>query len=170
MLSLPILGTISQGKRQAPFLTTQFSDILFTYLHLHPTILIPESARTPHPTRPPSPSSSSSSIPSLALGAHDPALSSSAEGSHHARERLKYWLRPILRMLIAVLATVGALVMPSFESVMAILGGGFGLVMVVILPVWAGGNVLGWKWYYYPVLVGSGVMAVVGVVVPLSGT
>jgi vesicular inhibitory amino acid transporter len=72
-------------------------------------------------------------------------------------------------MLIAVLATVGALVMPSFESVMAILGGGFGLVMVVILPVWAGANVLGWKWWYYPVLGVSVVMAVLGVVVPLLG-
>jgi vesicular inhibitory amino acid transporter len=103
------------------------------------------------------------------LGAHDPHLSTAAESSHNARERLKYWLRPILRMLIAVLATVGALVMPSFESVMAILGGGFGLVMIVILPVWAGGNVLGWKWWYVPILVGSSVMAVIGVVIPLLG-
>jgi vesicular inhibitory amino acid transporter len=52
---------------------------------------------------------------------------------------------------------------------MAILGGGFGLVMVVILPVWAGANVLGWKWWYYPVLGVSVVMAVLGVVVPLLG-
>jgi vesicular inhibitory amino acid transporter len=148
----------------------KFSDILFTYLHLHPTVLIPETMPTPHHTRPPSPSSSRSSLSISSIPeAHDPHLSSTAEAAHTRRETVKYYLRPIIRLLLAVLAVVGALVMPSFESVMAILGGGFGVVMCIIMPVWAGGNVLGWRWWYYPVLVASGAMAVVGVVAAVLG-
>lgn len=52
--------------------------------------------------------------------------------------------------------------MPSFESSMAILGGGFGVVMMIVLPVWAGGKVLGWKWWYTVVIVISLIVAVAG--------
>lgn len=53
--------------------------------------------------------------------------------------------------------------MPSFESSMAILGGGFGVVMMVVLPVWAGGKVLDWRgWWYWAVIWVSLAVAAIG--------
>lgn len=52
--------------------------------------------------------------------------------------------------------------MPSFESSMAILGVGFGVLMMIVLPVWAGGKVLGWKWWYTVVIGLSLCLAVAG--------
>jgi vesicular inhibitory amino acid transporter len=71
-------------------------------------------------------------------------------------------LRPVIRLVLAVLVTVGALVMPSFESSMAILGGGFGVIMIIVLPVWAAGEALGWKRWYGAVIAASLVLAAAG--------
>jgi vesicular inhibitory amino acid transporter len=54
--------------------------------------------------------------------------------------------------------------LPSFESVMALLGSGFALVTVVIIPIWAGAEVFGWTWYAMVTCGVSAVVAVVGIV------
>jgi len=47
---------------------------------------------------------------------------------------------------------------------MALLGSGFALVTVVIIPIWAGAELWGWTWYAAVCCGLSGVVAVVGIV------
>lgn len=65
------------------------------------------------------------------------------------------------------MSVLGALVLPSFEQVMSIMGSGFAVVMAIIMPVWAGSAVFGWRWYSVMICVGSGVVGVVGVMCAL---
>jgi vesicular inhibitory amino acid transporter len=134
------------------------SDIIFTLLYLHPAIYIPNSTPTPrYTTRPSSPVPSSHSEPI-------PHILDQEEISHDKWERKKKILRPTIRVLLAVAAVVGGIILPSFESVMALLGSGFALVTVIIIPIWAGAKLWGWTWYASVIAGLSGVVAVVGVV------
>ena len=66
--------------------------------------------------------------------------------------------------MLAVFGVAGALVMPSFESVLSFSGSLFAIVMTVLIPVWAGANVFGWKKLDFMICVVSGIVAVVGTV------
>jgi vesicular inhibitory amino acid transporter len=47
---------------------------------------------------------------------------------------------------------------------MALLGSGFALLTVVIIPIWAGAEIFGWTWYAVVTCVIGGLMAVAGIV------
>ncbi|ORY27209.1 transmembrane amino acid transporter protein-domain-containing protein [Naematelia encephala] len=143
------------------------ADIIFSYFNLHPTLLVPSTAPTPrYLTRPNSPSSSSSSTSSLSSHLEPPPthMPTSIETAHNRRERIKSIIRPIIRVLLAVLAIVGALVMPSFESVLSLLGSGFAVASTILIPVWAGASVFGWKWYQIVICVISTIVAILGII------
>lgn len=132
---------------------------------------MPKSAPTPrYVTRPSSPVSSNpaeanddddhDSTPLLPeLDLH---VQAAAVAKHNRHERLKAFFRPLIRVLLAVLAVVGALVMPSFEAVLSLLGSGFGIVSIVIIPIMAYANLNGWKWWYFVLCGVCGVAAVAG--------
>jgi vesicular inhibitory amino acid transporter len=142
----------------------QLSDVAYSWLGLHPTVLIPDSAPTPrYVTRPNSPtlqdedneSADAASLPDLHLQA-------AGRTQHDRRERLKSVLRHLIRVVFAVLAIIGALVMPSFEAVLSLLGSGFGIVSIVIIPICAYGQIFGWRWYHFAICAVSGVFGVAG--------
>lgn len=121
-------------------------------------------------TRPSSPTSSQSSVLSETdsifdhRGA-DPAASHFsvvAEARHQRSEQWKDYLRPTIRVVLGVLSVLLALVFPSFEALMALLGSGFASVTLIIVPVWAGAAVFGWHWYDYAVITVAAVAGVLG--------
>lgn len=141
----------------------QLSDIIFTLFHLHPAIYIPNSVPTPrYVTRPNSPVPSISTIsdpgPDSALLPLDPE-----EAEHEHWEKRKRLFRPLIRVILAIMAVAGGVLLPSFESVMSLLGSGFALVTVMIIPLWAGAELFGWTWYAMFTMGLSGVVAVIGV-------
>ena len=145
----------------------QLGDLVFSYLGLHPTLLISRGCQTPHyVTEPNSPSSTPLISPSL-----EP-ISTASEIYHDRRERIKSIIRPVIRVILAVLGVTGALIMPSFESLLSFSGSMFAIVMTVLIPIWAGASVFGWKKYEFIICVVSGIVAVVGTVcafMPASG-
>lgn len=80
--------------------------------------------------------------------------------AHARRERMKALSRHAIRLVLAFLFVAGALAMPSFERVMGLLGSGFASLTLIIIPVWAGAKVFGWRWYHGLAI---GVSAVAGV-------
>lgn len=54
--------------------------------------------------------------------------------------------------------------MPSFESLMGLMGSGFAILSMIVLPVWAGAEVFGWKWYEKGAVVGAVIVAVLGTI------
>jgi len=137
------------------------SDIIYTLFHLHPAIYIPNSVPTPrYTTRPNSPVPSASSDPGPTI----PHILDAEEIVHEKWERRKKILRPSIRVLLAILAVAGGIILPSFESVMALLGSGFALVTVVMVPIWAGAELWGWTWYAALCCGLSGVVAIVGII------
>lgn len=130
--------------------------MVFTWLHLHKTVLIPQTAPTPrYVTRPGSPASGVSSGDEFVTAAgastfpHPGAsvFSVLAEERHHRHERLKSFLRPCIRVGLAILSILGAFAFPSFEALMSLLGSGFACLTLIVIPVWAGAAVFGWKWW-----------------------
>jgi vesicular inhibitory amino acid transporter len=125
--------------------------MVFTWLHLHRTVLIPETDSTPlYPTRPGTPDSDMSDKydPAQCAASCDPdsSLFSLHTKQRHVREeRRKAFLRPCIRIALACLAIAGGLVFPSFEALMSLLGSGFACITLIIVPVWAGAAVFGWK-------------------------
>jgi vesicular inhibitory amino acid transporter len=139
------------------------ADMIFTKFHLHPTVLIPESAPTPrYATRAPSLSSETSDPPSPI--AHIDSIDIDVEIAHNRHERTKNFLRPLIRVILAVSSILGGLLIPSFESLLSFLGGGLGIVSVIIIPVWAGAEAFGWRKLEYVVIAVSAVFAVIGTV------
>ena len=138
--------------------------MFFTKFNLHPTTLIPESAPTPrYVTRPPSLASETSETSTPPITRSD-VIPVEVEIAHYRNERNKAILRPVVRVAMAILAILGGVLMPSFESVLSFLGGGLGVVSTVIIPVWAGANVFGWTKWSKGVVAVSAVLAVVGTV------
>ncbi|KAL7424020.1 hypothetical protein Q5752_001605 [Cryptotrichosporon argae] len=166
MVAINPLTKISLGLRP-------LADIFFTYFHLHPTVLIPATAPTPHVTVPNSPALSSSSSSSADLAAIAAAaageshISLAAEARHNRHERLKAVARPIVRVLLACVAVAGAILLPSFESVLGLVGSGLMVLNLIIMPVWAGASVFGWRWYDVTACVACTIIAVVGTVAAL---
>jgi vesicular inhibitory amino acid transporter len=54
--------------------------------------------------------------------------------------------------------------MPSFESVLSLLGSGFAVLTCILIPVWAGASVFGWKKHEIVICVISVIVAVFGTV------
>jgi vesicular inhibitory amino acid transporter len=149
--------------------------MVFTWLHLHKTVLIPQTAPTPrYVTRPGSPASD---LPSdddcdyvTAPGAStfpDPGTSTFsvlAEDRHHRSERIKAFIRPCIRVGLACLSIAGALVMPSFEALMSLLGSGFACLTLIVIPVWAGAAVFGWRWWDVVAVVLATVIGIIGTI------
>ncbi|BEI91363.1 uncharacterized protein CcaverHIS019_0401830 [Cutaneotrichosporon cavernicola] len=164
MVALNPLTKIALGVRP-------LADVLFSYFGLHKTELVPEEAPTPrYVTRPSSPTSSQGSVisdsdPVFNRHGADPAASHFsvvAEARHQRSEKWKDIVRPAIRVVLGVLSVLLALVFPSFEALMALLGSGFASVTLVIVPVWAGASLFGWHWYDYTAIVVAAVAGVVG--------
>jgi vesicular inhibitory amino acid transporter len=163
MVALNPLTKIALGVRP-------LADVLFSYFGLHKTELVPEEAPTPrYVTRPSSPVSSidsviSTSDPVFDLHGADPAASHFsvvAEARHQRSEKWKNYARPAIRVILGVMSVLLALLFPSFEALMALLGSGFASITLIIVPVWAGASLFGWHWYDYAAM---GIAAVAGVV------
>ncbi|WVR05141.1 hypothetical protein IAU60_002153 [Kwoniella sp. DSM 27419] len=143
-------------------------DVLYTWFHLHPTVFVSIDASS----TPQSPSSYTepSSLPPLtpvsgssSLTMFPPPPASAAEIAHDRRERVKAILRPAIAIICLGLFVVGAFVLPSFETIMGILGGGMAVVSCVLIPLAAGAGIWGWSWYAILTFVLSSVLAVIGV-------
>lgn len=146
----------------------KLSDIIFTLFHLHPAIYIPNSVPTPrYVTRPSSPVGSLSPSANSDPGPNtttEPIYLDPEEAEHNQWETRKKYLRPVIRIILASLAVLGAILLPSFESVMSLLGSGFAVVTVMIIPLWAGAELFGWTWYAVLTVGVSGLVAVVGII------
>lgn len=132
---------------------SQLSDVLFTYLGLHPTELqttfpVSESHQTP-------------SALSDENGQVQPSVSQWYQHDRH--ERFKRLARPAIRLTLAVLSIGGAFLFPSFENVMSLMGSGFAALTIIIIPIWIGAGVFGWHWYEVLVCVLSAVIGTIGV-------
>jgi len=157
------LRPVSLQQSQGSYTYLQMADMIFTKFHLHPTILIPETAPTPrYATRAPSISSEASGPPSPIT--HVDTIAIEVEIAHNKHERTKNFLRPLIRVVLAVLSILGGLLIPSFESLLSFLGGGLGIISVIIIPVWAGAEAFGWRNLEYVVIAVSAVFAVIGTV------
>lgn len=162
MVALNPLTKIALGIRP-------LADMIFTWLGLHKTVLIPQTAPTPrYVTRPSSPvdededyeaNRNSDEEDSYDGDTHYDAMASTisiyAEHKHERSEKVKAVLRPIIRVALAVAAVLGALVFPSFESLMSLLGSGFACITILIVPICAGAQVFGWHWYDYTAIAAS---------------
>lgn len=120
-------------------------------------------------TRPSSPTSTSSnaSVEYEYAAAYDPGASHFsvvAEARHNRREKLKYILRPVIRVSLAVASVLAALVFPSFEDLMSLLGSGLASITIIIIPVCARAAIWGWKWYDVAIVVVSGIAGILGTV------
>lgn len=132
---------------------------MYSFFDLHPTKLIASTAPTPRPRSPASSISDASTASDL-----DEVVLSPAERKHYRRERFKAFCRPVVRVLIACLAILAGLALPSFERILSLLGSGFGLITVVIIPICAYGQVFGWRWWHVVICVLSGLLAVAGTI------
>ncbi|OCF36492.1 solute carrier family 32 (vesicular inhibitory amino acid transporter) [Kwoniella heveanensis BCC8398] len=152
-------------------------DVLYTWFGLQPTVFVPihhspaatfsASPTTPtttsytETTAPPplTPASISSELTMFPI----PPISN-AEASHDRRERIKSILRPLISIILVLLFVVGAFVLPSFETVMGIMGGGLAVCSCILIPIAAGAGVWGWTWYTVMAFWTAALFAVVGVV------
>lgn len=80
------------------------------------------------------------------------------------RERFKGAARQVVLIMLAIASVLAALLFPSFEFVLALLGSGFAFVTCAVIPYWAGMKVLGWNWYDTLGLVFSALIALVGTI------
>lgn len=119
---------------------------------------MPEDAPSPrYVTRPSSPTGSHASLNSdteseFEYQGPDPAASHFsvvAEARHERSETWKKILRPVIRVTLGVLSVLLALLFPSFEALMALLGSAFASITLIVVPVWAGSTLFGWHWYDY---------------------
>lgn len=169
MVALNPLTKIALGIRP-------LADMIFGWLNLHKTELIPQTAPTPrYTTRPSSPvtdedednDNNEDDDEEWEGGHYDPmasTISIYAENRHQKSERVKAVLRPVIRVALAIAAVLGALVFPSFEALMSLLGSGFACLTLIIIPVWAGAAVFGWRWYDYVAIVISAIFGAWGTV------
>jgi len=127
---------------------------VFSYFKFHPTVLVNNGTDTPQSDT--ETTSPSNVFPQILDNKSD------AEIRHTRRERLKSVIRPLIRVFLAVGIVIGALIMPSFENVLSLLGSGFATVMAVLLPIWAGAKVFGWKWYQILICVIVSIVALIG--------
>ncbi|KAK4683881.1 hypothetical protein P7C73_g6331, partial [Tremellales sp. Uapishka_1] len=132
----PLLNSPSFYSR-----TRQLSDIIYSYFNLHPTMLVPLEPAEP-------------SVEQLMA----------LETVHLQKERSKRVVRNIVKLAIAVLAVAGALIIRSFESMMGVMGSGFGGLLCIVIPVWAGCSVFGWTWWRKAIILLGAVFAAIGVV------
>ena len=79
------------------------------------------------------------------------------------KERTKTFFRQLIIIVLVVLTVFGAFIMPSFESVLSLLGNALGMLMMVLIPMCAYAAVYGWKWYHI-------IIAVVTVFFAITGT
>lgn len=122
-------------------------------------MLIPSSAPTP---RPPTPTSENADLEPADL-LHLPEMPDAAERAHNRRERLKALARSALRLGLSIVASLGALFMPSFEKLLSLMGAGFGVASIFCLPVWAYANIYGWQKRHVLAIGIGAVFVVVGV-------
>ncbi|WVW82950.1 hypothetical protein I302_104965 [Kwoniella bestiolae CBS 10118] len=130
-----------------PLGLTPLCDVVFSWFHLHPTVYLPlKPAPTLPPNSPTSPLTPSLASPSSSLQFFPELHTSKLERAHERRELLKkYVLRPAVSVILIILFILGALVLPSFETIMSIMGGGLSVVNCILIPIAAGSNLFGWK-------------------------
>ena len=149
----------------------QLSDMFFSLLGLHPTVLIPKVAPTPRYTEPSSPvsldSTSSPAFPSqpeMPPQLELPADFINDHGAHERRERIKLIARTLIRFVLPAIPVIAAIVLPSFESLLSLLGSGFAVVISILLPIAAKATVFGWKKHEIGIFLLSAVLGTIGVV------
>ncbi|WVQ98857.1 hypothetical protein IAU59_005988 [Kwoniella sp. CBS 9459] len=153
-------------------------DVLYTWFGLQPTVFVPlhsspaeavlSTASSPttsytYTERATAPPLTPASISSELTMFPQPPVSA-AEASHDRRERLKTFLRPLISIVLVFLFVIGAFILPSFETVMGIMGGGLAVISCILIPIAAGAGVWGWTWYTVLAFWTSALLAVVGVV------
>jgi len=143
-----------------PLALRPLCDILFTHFHLHPAIYVPGPIPAPNSAvRPSSPA------PSVAHSDPGPDTTPTPEEIIHAdHERRKGLIRPVIRVILAIMPIIGALIIPSFERLMSFMGSALAIVTVIIIPVWAAAKIWGWTWYGVVICVLSGIIGVVGTI------
>ncbi|WOO84347.1 Vacuolar amino acid transporter 1 [Vanrija pseudolonga] len=177
MVAINPLTKIALGVRP-------LADMIFGYFDLHKTILVPQGAPTPrYITRPSSPTgsyenaedeeSSAAYIPDPATSQFvDPGASHfsiAAESRHDKNERFKAFVRPCVRLGLAFVFVIGALIVPSFETVMSLLGSAFAVATMIVIPIWAGATIFGWRWYDWAILIPSVIVGTLGTIATFLG-
>ncbi|WVQ78385.1 hypothetical protein IAT38_000471 [Cryptococcus sp. DSM 104549] len=156
-----------------PLALRPLTDIIFKEANFLPTIFVPKaqyvandsafSVRTRAALHP----ANGSYTEPLSEDAHHALAVSNAERAHNRREKKKAVLRALTTIVLLGLFVVGALLFPSFETVMSIMGGGMSVVTCILVPIAAGAGVWGWRWYSRLLFGLSAVVCVVGVVCAL---
>ncbi|WVO13964.1 hypothetical protein L204_101589 [Cryptococcus depauperatus] len=143
------------------------TDIIYSKFNLQHTLFVSKAypyaqVCQPRPTSPSSTSSSDTLEDDQRLG-----VLRKAESAHLRREKLKSVLRALIVIVLLGLFVVGALIIPSFETLMSIMGGGMSVITCIIIPITAGAGVWGWRWYSAFACGLSAVMCIIGVVCAL---
>ncbi|WWC69317.1 uncharacterized protein I206_103255 [Kwoniella pini CBS 10737] len=126
-------------------------DVIYTWFNLQPTIYlskettIREEERYVEPSPPPLTPASTTST--LIMFPPMPSSNSIGQISHDRREMLKNIFRPLVSILLICFFILGAFILPSFETVMSIMGGGLAVISCILVPIAAGSNLWGWSWY-----------------------
>ncbi|WRT67240.1 uncharacterized protein IL334_004207 [Kwoniella shivajii] len=141
------------------------SDIIYTWFHLQPTVFLPTrhtptitpSYTSPNSPPPLTPASTTSTLTMFPL-----PPTTSAESAHDRRETIKSILRPLISIILVGFFVIGAFVLPSFETVMGIMGGGLAVISCILIPIAAGAGVWGWTTFSKIVFGIASVYAVIG--------
>ncbi|WWD10011.1 hypothetical protein V865_008144 [Kwoniella europaea PYCC6329] len=157
-------------------------DVVYTWFHLQPTIYLPTkhtptlaSSSTPSPNYNHYPDNDepltrtvASSTSTLLVFPEIIHTKSKLEKQHDRRELLKkYVFRPGISILLIIFFILGALVLPSFETIMSIMGGGLSVINCILIPLAAGSSLFGWTKKDKIVFGLAGLVAVISVVCAL---
>jgi vesicular inhibitory amino acid transporter len=177
-MGLKPVSAMCQELRSPTLTVIQLADVMNSILHITPTRLV-----TPIPVPAPTPAVPGTPIDRRAdentplnfpinvttRPSYTGILDEQATLQAHAkrwqrRERYKGAARQGVLIMLAVASVLAALLFPSFEFVLALLGSGFAFVTCAVIPYWAGMKVLGCTWYDTLGLAFSAFVAVVGTI------
>ncbi|TYJ56624.1 hypothetical protein B9479_002716 [Cryptococcus floricola] len=154
MASIAVWMVAINPLTKIPLGLRPLTDVVYSFFNLQPTVFVPKahsssaSPTIPNPNPndlPSSPSSSTSSTATLEDPHYLHALSN-AQRHHDRREKLKSVFRALVAVCLLAFFVVGALVFPSFETLLSIMGGGMSVVTSILIPIAAGANLWGWTW------------------------
>ncbi|ODN98398.1 solute carrier family 32 (vesicular inhibitory amino acid transporter) [Cryptococcus wingfieldii CBS 7118] len=175
MASIAVWMVAINPLTKIPLGLRPLTDVVYSFFNLQPTIFVPKahsssaSPTIPKPNPNDLPSSPSSSVSSTAT-LEDPhylhALSN-AQRHHDRRETLKSVFRALVAICLLAFFVAGALVFPSFETLLSIMGGGMSVVTSILIPIAAGANLWGWSWYSRSLFGISSVVCVIGLLCAL---
>ena len=92
----------------------------------------------------------------------NPEVVDSMAKVHWKKERTKMVLRQLIVIALVILTILGAFVLPSFETVLSLIGNALGMILLILVPIFAYTAVFGWQWNHAVIVVITVFMAVVG--------